>query len=76
MSSNFSGMQRFNLLMQVLEEGRNEVADKTKHKDGGSAYPSIGSSSAPVTNCNILFNVTLPLRPPQNKVVNVVMHQE
>lgn len=73
MSSSFSGMKRFNLLMQVLEVGRNEVADKTKHKDGGSAYRSIGSSSAPVTNCNILFNVTLRKGSPENKAV---MHHD
>ena len=55
------------------QTGRNEAADKTKHKEGGSAYPSIGSSSAPVTNCNILFNVTLRKGSPENKAV---MHHD
>jgi hypothetical protein len=63
-SSSFSGMQRFNLLMQVFDVGRNEVVEKTKEIEGCTVKPRIGSSSAPVTNCKILFNVTLPLRPP------------
>ena len=44
--------------------GKKELLLITNVIDGSSANPRIGSSSLPVTNCSILCNVMLPLRPP------------
>ena len=52
------------MFIHVFAVGKKELLLITNVIDGSSVNPRIGSSSLPVTNCRILCNVMLPLRPP------------
>jgi len=56
-----------NKLVHVLAVGKNCLVTGENIRDGLSLNPKMGSSSSPVTNCNILGRVMFPLRPPKPK---------